>query len=155
MTDSERSEMIELLTKHIYHTDKVKRKRLIKLEFVNTNSDLLDFEIQPYWVAELPEDSAKGEFNTIGNLGFSEIHLQLYPNAINSIVEKALNPANPESKEFLSKKFTYEKHARRPKIKTDGPATLIKGQARTVKGLSFPYFREDYKCQQNGYYDIS
>ena len=63
MTDSERSEMVEALTKHIYHTDKVKRKRLTKLEFVNTLSDLLDFEIQPSWVAELPEDSGKDEFH--------------------------------------------------------------------------------------------
>lgn len=155
MTDSERSEMVEALTQHIYHTDKVKRKRLTKLEFVNTLSDLLDFEIQSSWVAELPEDSGKDEFNTMGNLGFSEIHLQLYLNAIDSIVEKALNSTKPESKEFLSKKFTYEKHARRPRIQTDGPNTIIKGQPRTAKGLSFPYFREDFKCRQDGYYDIS
>ena len=70
-------------------------------------------------------------------------------------LRKLLNLLNQNQKSFLSKKFIYEKHAKRPKIQTDGPNTIIKGQPRTAKGLSFPYFREDFKCRQDGYYDIS
>jgi hypothetical protein len=155
MSDNERSQLLSSLAKSIHHQTETAHKRLTKFEFLNSLSDLLKITIEPSWVAELPEDFGKEEFNTMGNLGFSETHLKLYLDAVDHIVERALSNLAPKSKKYTSPKFTYYKHPKRPKIKTDGPTTIIKAQPRTAKGLSFPYFREGFKCEEEGTYSIS
>ncbi|NQZ57822.1 MAG: DUF1588 domain-containing protein [Lentisphaeraceae bacterium] len=155
MSSDERLKLLASLAKSIHHVDSKPIRRLTKIEFLNSLSDLLKITIEPSWVAELPEDFTKAEFNTIGNLGFSEIHLKLYLDAVDHMVERALKNIAPVSKKYVSPKFAYFKHPKRPRIKTNGPTTIIKAQPRTAKGLSFPYFREGFKCEEEGYYSIS
>ena len=155
MTAVERAQLTKILAGSVHHHSSNELKRLTKLEFVNSLQDLLDIKIQASWVASIPEDSGKGEFNTIGNLGFSETHLKYYLDAVNLIVDKALRVRKPTSKEYISSKFIYEKHAKRKKIDINAPSTNISTQPRTAKGLSFPYFRDGFVCEKEGYYEIS
>ena len=155
LSKEDRVKFSRLLADSIHHHEAEEIKRLTKLEFANSLEDLLDIKIQESWIASIPEDSGKGEFNTMGNLGFSETHLKNYLDAVNLIVDKALASEKPESKEYVSKKFIYEKHAKRKKIDINKPWTTISTQPRTAKGLSFPYFRDDFICEKDGYYEIS
>ena len=155
LSKKERLHLTQVLAESLHHQNSHGIKRLTKLEFVNSLQDLLDIKVEPSWIASIPEDIGKGEFNTMGNLGFSETHLKYYLDAVDLVVDKALNSIRPEPKQYVSSKFIYERHAKRKKININGPSTTISTQPRTAKGLSFPYFRDEFICEQDGYYEIS
>jgi hypothetical protein len=154
MSISERQELLRLLAGQHSHVHKAENRRLTKVEFVNSLSDLLDIEIQPSHVASLPDDISLKEFNTIGNMGYSETHLRLYLDVIDQMVELAFLNTRPQSHKYISSKFIYEKHPRRPKIEINLPVTALKSQTRAANGLAFPYFRDEFECKESGYYEI-
>lgn len=138
---------------HDHHKHDTAR-RLTKHELLFSLEDIFGIRLKKGVKDSISDEQVDHGFDVSSHLGLTNHHLKKYLEVIQAVVDSAFEQKLKNPITVVSQKFKYDSHPKRKKIEVDGPFTEIKTQPRTANGTSFPYFRDGFVCEEEGYYDV-